>query len=111
MRRETEMGKWFLGGAAAGCAALAAFGASAAIASTHAGGVTIKVTDKGQTYVINKSATDSMYFSPGTASVKSGQTLTVTYDGKPQDERFGAGRPARSCLFTLDGVFVWLPGT
>ena len=86
MRRETEMGKWLLGGTAAACAALAAFGASAAMASTHAGGVTIKVTDKGQTYVINKSATDSMYFSPGTASVKSGQTLTFTYEGKPAEE-------------------------
>jgi len=86
MRRETEMGKWFLGGGAAAYAALAAFGASAAMASTHAGGVTIKVTDKGQTYVINKSATDSMYFSPGTASVKSGQTLTFAYEGKPAEE-------------------------
>jgi plastocyanin len=85
-RRETEMGKWFLGATAAACAALAAYGASAAMASNHAGGVTIKVTDKGQTYVINKSATDSMYFSPGTASVKSGQTLTFTYEGKPAEE-------------------------
>ena len=80
------MRKWFLGGTAAACTALATFGASAAMASTHAGGVTIKVTDKGQTYVINKSATDSMYFSPATASVKSGQTLTFTYEGKPADE-------------------------
>jgi plastocyanin len=84
--RETEMGKWLMGGTAAACTALAAVGASAAMASTHAGGVTIKVADKGQTYVINKSATDTMYFSPATASVKSGQTLTFTYEGTPQDE-------------------------
>ncbi len=80
------MGKWFLGGTAAACAALVAFAASAAMASSQAGGVTIKVIDKGQSYVINKSATDSMYFSPATASVKSGQTLTFTYEGKPSQE-------------------------
>lgn len=80
------MHKWFLGGAAAACAALAVFGANAATASSHAAGVTIKAADKGQTYVINKSATDSMFFSPGTATIKSGQTLTFTYDGKPADE-------------------------
>jgi len=80
------MNRWFLGGAAVVCAALAVFGANAAMASSHAGGVTIKVTDKGQSYVINKSVTDSMFFSPGTASIKSGQTLTFTYNGKPADE-------------------------
>jgi plastocyanin len=68
------------------CAALAAFAASVAMASNHAGGVTIKATDKGQTYVINKSATDSMYFSPASRSVKSGEMLTFSYDGKPAEE-------------------------
>ena len=38
--------------------------------------------DKGASYVINKSVTDKMYFSPGTATVKSGQTLTFMYDGQ-----------------------------
>jgi plastocyanin len=79
--------KWTVGGSAAVLfAALAAFAANAALASNHASGVTIKATDKGQTYVINKSATDSMYFSPATTSVKSGAMLTFTYDGKPMDE-------------------------
>jgi plastocyanin len=80
------MGGWFVRAAAAVAAALSAFAASAAMASNHAGGVTIKVTDKGQTYVINKSATDRMYFSPGAMSVKSGDMLTFTYEGKPADE-------------------------
>ncbi len=80
------MGKWFVGGTAAVFVALTAFAASAAMASNHAGGVTVKATDKGQTYVINKSATDSMYFSPAATSVKSGELLTFTYEGKPADE-------------------------
>jgi plastocyanin len=80
------MRKWFLGGGSIVVAALAPFAASAATASPHAAGVTIKVTDKGQTYVINKSVTDKMYFSPGSSSVKSGAMLTFTYDGKPEDE-------------------------
>jgi plastocyanin len=37
-------------------------------------------------YVINKSATDTMYFSPETATVKSGQMLTFEYNGKPSLE-------------------------
>jgi plastocyanin len=56
------------------------------MASTHAAGLTIKATDKGTTYVINKSVTDRMYFTPQTASVKSGQMLTFEYDGKPGSE-------------------------
>ena len=71
---------------AAVIAALAAFDASTALASSHAGGVTIKVVDKGTTYAINKSATDTMYFAPGSVSVKSGETITFTYAGKPGDE-------------------------
>jgi plastocyanin len=85
-RRGTPMGKWFVGSTAAVFAALAAFAAGAAMASNHAGGVTIKTTDKGQTYVINKSVTDWMYFSPANMSVKSGDMLTFTYDGKPVSE-------------------------
>jgi plastocyanin len=85
-KEEDPMRRWLVGGAAAVVAVLAAFAASAAMASTHAAGVTIKVTDKGMSYVINKSATDNMYFSPGTVSVKSGATLTFTYDGKPANE-------------------------
>jgi plastocyanin len=66
--------------------ALAAFAASTALASNRTGGVTIKAMDKGMTYVINKSATDSMFFAPGAVSVKSGGTITFTYGGKPSDE-------------------------
>jgi plastocyanin len=80
------MVKWFVGGAGVVFAVLAGLAASAATASARAAGVTIKVTDKGQTYVINRSATDSMYFSPGVARVKSGEMLTFTYEGKPADE-------------------------
>jgi plastocyanin len=59
---------------------------SAAFGSNRQGGVTIKATDNGETYVINKSASDRMYFRPGTVSVKSGSTLTFTYEGKPASE-------------------------
>ena len=55
-------------------------------ASNHASGLTIKATDKGASYVINKSVTDKMYFTPGNATIKSGQTLTFEYDGKPGEE-------------------------
>lgn len=80
------MGRAFVAGSVAVCAALAASAGGVATASTHAAGVTVKVADKGQTYVINKSATDSMYFAPATVSVKSGEMLTFTYDGKPAEE-------------------------
>ena len=71
----------------------------AAFGSNRQGGVTIKATDKGETYAINKSATDRMYFTPGTVSVKSGSTLTFTYQGKAD---LGAahdlrGRLRRTC--------------
>jgi plastocyanin len=56
------------------------------MAATDAGGLTIKASDKGATYVINKSVTDKMFFTPQTASVKSGQMLTFEYDGKPGEE-------------------------
>jgi plastocyanin len=81
------MGKWFVGGTAAAVfCALTAFAASVAMASNHAGGVTIKAMDKGQSYVINKSVTDRMYFAPAATSVKSGEMLTFSDDGKPADE-------------------------
>jgi plastocyanin len=81
------MGKWLVRGTAAATAALAVFAVSSATAATHGGGgLTIKVADKGSSYVINKSATDTMFFSPGKASVKSGATLTFEYDGKPGTE-------------------------
>jgi plastocyanin len=67
-------------------AAFAAVIAGVAVASSHAAGLTIKATDKGASYVINKSVTDKMYFTPGVATVKSGQTLTFEYDGKPAEE-------------------------
>ena len=58
------MRRWAIAGATA--ALLAAFAVSGAMAGTHAsGGVMIKATDKGTSYVINKSVTDSMYFTPG----------------------------------------------
>ena len=78
--------KWLLHGATTMSAALAAVVAGGAMASSHAAGLTIKAADKGASYVINKSVTDKMYFAPGTATVKSGQMLTFTYDGKPGEE-------------------------
>ena len=66
--------------------ALAALAAGSALASRHVAGVTIKVTDKGSSYVINKSASDTMFFSPATTTVKSGSMLTFEYGGKPQEE-------------------------
>jgi plastocyanin len=77
---------WFLRGVTTIVAALAAVIAGSAMASSSAAGLTIKATDKGASYVINKSVTDKMYFTPGTATVKSGQMLTFTYDGKPAEE-------------------------
>ena len=75
-------------------AAVAAFALSATIvvsvatASGHApaSGLTIKATDKGASYVINRSVTDKMYFTPGAATVKSGEMLTFSYDGMPGGE-------------------------
>lgn len=78
--------KWVLRASAAVCAVVAAIAAAAAGASNHATGLTIKATDKGASYVINKSVTDKMYFTPGKATIKSGQTLTFEYDGRPGGE-------------------------
>jgi plastocyanin len=77
------MKNWLL---AAAVAMLAAVVANSALASDQAKGLTIKATDKGMTYKLNRSVTDNMYFTPGTASVKSGRTLTFEYDGRPGDE-------------------------
>jgi len=66
--------------------AAGAVAASAAMASPTSSGITIKATDKGATYVINKSVTDQMYFNPGDARVKSGQTLTFEYGGRAGQE-------------------------
>jgi plastocyanin len=96
------MRKWCGAGAAAVFALLAASAASVATASSHAAGVTIKATDKGQTYVINRSATDRMYFSPGATTVKSGQMLTFTYEGKPAEEPHTITVVARKDLPTTD---------
>jgi plastocyanin len=74
------MKKWFVRGSATVVAVVAAVAATSAMASSHASGLTIKATDHGSTYVINKSVTDRMYFSPGTATIKSGQTLTFETD-------------------------------
>lgn len=80
------MRKWLVRGTTLAIGAIAAFAASSALAATHAVGLTIKATDKGASYVINKSVTDKMYFSPGVATIKSGQMLTFEYDGKPGSE-------------------------
>jgi plastocyanin len=77
------MSKWLVRGSAAALIMVAVVLVSSAMASTQSSGLTIKAVDKGSSYVINKSATDTMYFSPGTASVKSGQMLTFAYEGKP----------------------------
>jgi plastocyanin len=80
------MRKWFLRGTATAIVALASVMATAAIASNQSAGLTIKAADKGSTYVINKSVTDRMYFSPGIATIKSGETLTFEYGGMAMDE-------------------------
>jgi hypothetical protein len=80
------MSKWLVGSASAVAAVVAVFGVAAATASTHTAGLTIKASDKGMTYVINKSATDKMFFSPTTATVKSGEMLTFEYDGMAANE-------------------------
>ena len=54
---------------------------SAALGSNRQAGVTIKAADKGQTYVINRSVTDRMFFSPGSISVKSGLDFDVHLRG------------------------------
>jgi plastocyanin len=66
--------------------ALAASCTGSALASNHATGAVVKVTDEGTSYVVNKSEKDTMYFTPATVSVKSGEMLTFEYGGKPQDE-------------------------
>lgn len=80
------MRKWIVRGTATAVAAFAAIAATSAMASSHSAGLTIKAVDHGSTYVINKSVTDRMFFSPGTATVKSGETLTFKYDGMAMDE-------------------------
>src|SRR5437763_5945691 len=85
-RRGQMKKKWVLRMSAGTFAVVAAIAAGAAGASNHAAGLTIKATDKGSSFVINKSVTDTMYFTPGKATIKSGQTLTFEYDGKPGQE-------------------------
>ena len=80
------MTKLLLRGTVLAVAVLAVLAASSALAATHSGGLTIKATDRGASYVINRSVTDKMFFSPGAATIKSGQMLTFEYDGKPGDE-------------------------
>jgi plastocyanin len=75
-----------VGAVALAATAVAVLVVSSGIASTKATGVTIKASDKGASYVINKSVTDKMFFSPGVTTVKSGQMLTFEYDGKPASE-------------------------
>ena len=91
--------RWLLVGAAGASAALlAGFATSGAVAGNNASGVTIKATDKGMKYVINKSMTDEMYFSPQIATVKSGDTLTFEYDGSPGRTRHTISIVARKDL-------------
>jgi plastocyanin len=80
------MSKWFVRGTATAVAVFAAVAATSAMASSQSAGLTIKAVDQGSTYVINKSVTDRMFFSPGTATIKSGQTLTFKYSGMAMDE-------------------------
>ena len=75
---------------------------SAAFGSNRQAGVTIKAADKGQTYIINRSATDRMFFSPASISIKSGSTLTFTYEGKPTSEPHTISVVARKDLPTTD---------
>jgi plastocyanin len=59
----------------------AAVYASAALTATHASGVTILAKDSGVTFSPNKYIQDNMAFSPGTAAVKSGQSITFKFGG------------------------------
>jgi plastocyanin len=80
------MNKWLVRASVGIAGVVATVVAGGALAANHAGGLTIKATDKGASYVINKSVTDKMFFTPGTATIQSGQTLTFEYDGKPTTE-------------------------
>jgi plastocyanin len=60
--------------------------ATVASGARHSSGVIVKASDKGATYVINKSVTDKMFFTPAVTTVKSGETLTFEYDGQPNGE-------------------------
>jgi plastocyanin len=72
--------------AAAFLAVTALLAAGSGSAARRVSGVTIKVTDKGTSYIINRRASDTMYFSPATTTVKSGSMLTFEYGGKPAEE-------------------------
>lgn len=74
------MNKGFLLAAAVAAAATA----SVAFASGNGGGVTIKAVD-GAKMVPNQYIQDDMHFAPGTVTVKSGSTVTFTFDGKQMD--------------------------
>lgn len=53
--------------------------ASVALTATHASGVTILAKDTGVTFSPNKYIQDNMAFSPGTATVKSGGSVTFKF--------------------------------
>jgi plastocyanin len=77
------MRKWYVLPAALVCAAVAT---SVALASGHAaaGNATVK-TLSGEKVKINQYFQDTLRFSPGTISVKSGATLTFEYGDKEQE--------------------------
>jgi plastocyanin len=74
--------KWFIAGL--GTVLAGAVGGGLALASSSAGGPTIK-TFASDKVVINKYVQDGDRFAPGTIKVKSGATLTFTYGDKEQE--------------------------
>jgi plastocyanin len=57
----------------------AAVYASGALTATHASGVTIVAKDSGVSFKANKYIQDNMAFSPGTVTVKSGDSITFKF--------------------------------
>jgi plastocyanin len=59
--------------------------AAQALASSGSDGVVVKAKDTGVTFSPNRYVQDNMSFSPGTITVKSGQTLTFEYQQKAME--------------------------
>jgi len=71
--------KRYLAGLVLAVVAAALF-ASTALTAPHASGVTILAKDDGVSFKPNKYLQDDMYFSPGTVTVKSGESITFKFN-------------------------------
>lgn len=72
------MGRWSLAVVGVSVAVVAAT-SSAAFGGQKAGGVVVLAKDNGISISPNKYMQDNMFFSPGTVTVKSGETLTFKF--------------------------------